>query len=463
MTTAPNFPRVFVFAVVVITLVVALQSPGNAVDRIDLTKLKPLNTLSKCEGCDLQHENLKGPDLEEVVETELDNTMKIPFTHKKINGLDKRNSTIGIQYAQNSEIKQNVDDSRALFLRLLENPADLQINILYAKNLEERGKLSLAIVTYQRLIHLDPNNKQWKDNIERLRNLLRPPETTVAAVLGTRISSNAPLNQDGNGYRVGYNESIVLTLDHKRTLGGLKYQVTGQFYADYNVNSSTHDRASARDLILGALQFGPLLRISPSWQLRPALLFERSATDRRKRDLFSYSVGNLFNFVNLDGGPTRTVDIGINYTNFNNETLGKDSIIFTGSSELEFQGLKESDELRLTPNFTYNGARSGRGSDGFRDLYYETGIDMQYSRNVLENLEIGPIFSYYYRDYIDYEPGGSTNRDDHNFNIGLQATALNIIPDIVILATYSFERNKSTLAQETYKNHSIAISFVKSF
>ena len=109
------------------------------------------------------------------------------------------------------------------------------------------------------------------------------------------------------------------------------------------------------------------------------------------------------------------------------------------------------------------GGRSGRGSDGFRDLYYETGIDMQYSRNVLENLEIGPIFSYYYRDYIDYEPGGSTNRDDHNFNIGLQATALNIIPDIVILATYSFERNKSTLAQETYKNHSIAISFVKSF
>ena len=78
MTTAPSFPRIFVFAVAVITLAVAFQSSGNAVDRIDITKLKPLKTLIKCEGCDLQHENYKGPDLEEVVETELDSTIQNP-------------------------------------------------------------------------------------------------------------------------------------------------------------------------------------------------------------------------------------------------------------------------------------------------------------------------------------------------------------------------------------------------
>ena len=250
MTTEPSFPRIFVFAVAVITLAVALQSSANAVDRINITKLNPLKTLIKCEGCDLQHENYKGPDLDEVVDTEFDSTIQIPFNHREINYLDKQNSAIQTQYAQNSEINQNIYDSRTIFLKLLKNPEDLQLNIIYAKDAEERGKINLAIVTYQRMIFLDPNNKQWKDNIERLRDLFRPSETTVAAVLGTRISSNAPLNQDGNGYRVGYNESIVLTLDHKRTLGGLKYQVTGQFYADYNVNSSTHDRASARDLIL---------------------------------------------------------------------------------------------------------------------------------------------------------------------------------------------------------------------
>ena len=457
MTTASSFPRIFVFAVAVITLAVAFQSSGNTVDRIDITKLKPLKTLIKCEGCDLQHENLKGPDLEEVVETKLDSTMQIPFTHREINGLDKRNSTIETQYAQNSEMKQNVDDSRAIFLKLLKNPEDLQLNILYAKNAEERGKINLAIVTYQRMIFLDPNNKQWKDNIERLRDLLRPPETTVAAVLGTRISTNGPLNPDGIGNRAGYNESIVVTLDHKRSLGGRKYQATGQFYADYNVKSS------ASDLILAALQFGPLFRTSTSWQLRPAFLFDLSFTDRRKRGFFSYSAGTLFNFVKLDNGPIRTVDIGLYYSDFNTESAGKDSVIFTSSSGLEFQGLKENDGLLITPHFTFNAAKGGQGSDGFRDLYYEMGFEIEYRTEVLENLEIGPLFSYYYRDYIDYEPGGSTKRDDHNFNIGLQATAINIIPDIVILASYFFERNKSNLANETYRNHSIAISFVQSF
>ena len=340
---------------------------------------------------------------------------------------------------------------------MLKNPDDLQLNILYAKDCEERGKFNLAIVTYQRMIFLDPNNRQWADNIERLRNLMQSPETTVAAVLGTRISTNGPLNPDGKGNRAGYNESIVVALDHKRTLGNIKYQATGQFYADYNL------KQQSSDLILAALQFGPLFRISPSWQLRPALLYDRSSTDRRKRDYFAYSAGTLFNFVKLDNGPIRTVDISLYYSDFDNESAGRDSYIFTSSSGLEIQGLKENAELLITPNFTYNAAKRGQGSDGFRDLYYEMGFEIEYGEAVLENLEIGPFFSYYYRDYLDYEPEGSTKRDDHNFNIGLQATAIDIIPDILILSSYSFERNKSNLVDETYRNHSITISFVYVF
>ena len=356
-----------------------------------------------------------------------------------------------------SETNQNVSDSRTIFLKLLKNPEDLQLNILYAKDCEERGKFNLAIVTYQRMIFLDPNNRRWADNIERLRNLMQSPETTVAAVLGTRISTNGPLNPDGKGNRAGYNESIVVALDHKRTLGNIKYQATGQFYADYNL------KQQSSDLVLAALQFGPLFRISPSWQLRPALLYDRSSTDRRKRDYFAYSAGTLFNFVKLDNGPIRTVDIALYYSDYDNESAGRDSIIFTSSSGLEIQGLKENAELLITPNFTFNAAKRGQGSDGFRDLYYEMGFEIEYGEAVLENLEIGPFFSYYYRDYLDYEPEGSTKRDDQNFNIGLQATAIDIIPDILILSSYSFERNKSNLVDETYRNHSITISFVYVF
>ncbi len=410
--------RIFAFAVAVTTMTVIIQSPGNAGDLIDLKK--------------------------------------------KSNPLITPKNQINISSMIQTCIRDTeCSNSRVTFLRFLENPTDLQLNILYAKDAEKRGKIDTAIATYQRMKFLDPNNNRWKENIDRLSDLSQPPKTNIAAVLGFRIDSNGALNSDRDvdidGNRAEHNGSIVLTLDDERKMGSLKYQTTGQIYADSNHN----DRSS--DLILAALQFGPLLNISKSWKLRPAVLFDRLATDRQKRESFSYSAGTLFNFYNLDGNPLRTTNISLYYVNFWNETPGKDAWVFTSSGELEYQGLKPGDKLNLSPHITFNGARGGKGSDGFRDQYYEIGLAIEYNSEVLENLEMGPTFFYYYRNYTDFEPGGSTKRNDHNFNIGLQATVINIIPNIIILATYSFERNKSKLATETYRNHSIGISFVKAF
>ncbi len=410
--------RIFAFAVAVTTMTVIIQSPGNAGDLIDLKK--------------------------------------------KSNPLITPKNQINISSMIQTCIRDTeCSNSRVTFLRFLENPTDLQLNILYAKDAEKRGKIDTAIATYQRMKFLDPNNNRWKENIDRLSDLSQPPKTNIAAVLGLRIDSNGALNSDRDvdidGNRAEHNGSIVLTLDDERKMGSLKYQTTGQIYADSNHN----DRSS--DLILAALQFGPLLNISKSWKLRPAVLFDRLATDRQKRESFSYSAGTLFNFYNLDGNPLRTTNISLYYVNFWNETPGKDAWVFTSSGELEYQGLKPGDKLNLSPHITFNGARGGKGSDGFRDQYYEIGLAIEYNSEVLENLEMGPTFFYYYRNYTDFEPGGSTKRNDHNFNIGLQATVINIIPNIIILATYSFERNKSKLATETYRNHSIGISFVKAF
>ena len=447
---------------------VILQSPGNAFDRIDLKKR---TAPSKCEGCNVQYANLKGLDLEGAVDTTPDSTMQILSTPGQTNVPDKRNPAGQIQYAQNPEtkksvdalkkVKKSIDALRAIFLRLIKNPADLEVNVLYAKLAEKRGKLGRALATYERLALLDPKNKRWKDNIERLRDLARPPETTIAAVFGGRFDVNGPVNADGIGNRAEYNASMVLTLDHKRSVEGLKYQATGLLFADGNF------KFEASDLILVALQVGPLFKISKSWQLRPAILAERSTTDRTTRggNLFfrnslSWSAGTLFNFVNLDEGPIRTVDTSLYFVGFDNETNGRDAIVFTSSSGLGFQGFRKSDQLGITPDFTFNGARGGRGSDGFRDLFYVVGFNLDYEMQVSENFRFGPTFSYHYKDYLSYEPRGSSKRDDHNFVTGLQASASEIIPKIELLGTYSYERNISRTPTETYRNHSMGLSFL---
>ena len=181
--------RIFAFAAAVTTMTMFIQSPGNAVDIIDLKKKsKPLIT-SK--------------------------------------------NTISISSMIQTCIRDTeCSNSRATFLRFLENPTDLQLNILYAKDAEKRGKIDIAVATYQRMKFLDPNNNRWKENIARLSDLSQPPKTNIAAVLGFRIDSNGPLNSDRdvdiNGNRAEHNGSIVLTLDDKRKMGSLKYQTTGQ-------------------------------------------------------------------------------------------------------------------------------------------------------------------------------------------------------------------------------------------
>ena len=355
------------------------------------------------------------------------------------------------------DVRQGVDDLRNVFLQLFKRPADLQLNILYATLAEEKGKLESALVTYERLSLLYPNNENWKDNIDRIRNLLQPSETTIAVVIGTTIDTNGPLNTSNIGNRAEYNASTVLILDDERRLGSLRYQTTSQLYADYNLKEPEND------LIAAALQFGPLLRAWSSWQVRPAIQYELALTGRVEREFLSNSAGTLFSFENLDEGLFTAAEINLYYVNFNDEDSGKDAVVFTGSGKLIHQGFREYDQITLTPSLTFNGARSGQGSDGFRDQYYELGLDTSYAMTISEDIEVGPTFSYYYRDYTDYEPGGSIERDDHNFNVGLEMLASNIIPDIVILLNYSFERNKSSLETETYRNHSIGINFIKAF
>ena len=101
--------------------------------------------------------------------------MQVLFADGQCNGLVKRNPVVQMQYAQVSETvkkpekkaskaSQIIDEMRAVYLKLFKNPADLQLNILYAEIAEKRGKLDAAIATYERLALLDPDNNKWKRN-----------------------------------------------------------------------------------------------------------------------------------------------------------------------------------------------------------------------------------------------------------------------------------------------------------
>ena len=61
------------------------------------------------------------------------------------------------------------DDARAaeenldtLFVRILINPTDVDLNLRYAKLAEEQGEIRKALATYERILLQDPDNSEAK-------------------------------------------------------------------------------------------------------------------------------------------------------------------------------------------------------------------------------------------------------------------------------------------------------------
>jgi len=71
-----------------------------------------------------------------------------------------------------------------LFLRLLKDPQNIELNLEYAKRAEKQGKKARAIATYERVLSIDPDNAEAKAALARLQQELQPDVTRFYAILG---------------------------------------------------------------------------------------------------------------------------------------------------------------------------------------------------------------------------------------------------------------------------------------
>lgn len=86
---------------------------------------------------------------------------------------------------------QQSDDLDDLNQRILDNPEDVELNLLYAREAEEAGVLRLALVAYERILINDPSNEEARRGYERVRRALEPSYTIARAEIGARWDSNA--------------------------------------------------------------------------------------------------------------------------------------------------------------------------------------------------------------------------------------------------------------------------------
>ena len=354
---------------------------------------------------------------------------------------------------------QGAEDVESVFQRLLQNPSDVELNLLYARLAEERGEPARALATYYRLLLLDPENATALAEAVRIRRLLQPSRTEYVAILGYRYETNAPHREEGVSTFGDHSGSAAITVRDERVLGDRRIRTTGQLFGN------VHNRFGEGDLYLLGAQSGPLFALPDAWQVRPAVGLSIAALDR---DFLFYSAGVVANFEKLGPGILRTLDLRLVFDDYNNERIGRDAVVFEVAPRFQWTNLAAAatqDVLSITmPRYIFNGARGGGDVGKYRNRYHQISAQAEYLYPVYDNVLAGPEVVLWYRDYIGHDPDEVEAREDRRYAPGGKVVVSEFLrPDLTLVLRYFFESNYSTDPQKRYKNHSLGVSVAWEF
>lgn len=353
---------------------------------------------------------------------------------------------------------QGAEDVESVFQRLLQNPSDVELNLLYARLAEERGELARALATYERLLLQDPENATALAEAARIRRLLEPSRTAYVAILGYQYDTNAPHREEGVGTFGDHSGSAAIIVWDERPLGDRRIRTTAQLYGD------AHVAFQAADLYLVSAQSGPLFLLPGLWQVRPAVALTYAALDR---DFLFYSAGVVANFEKIGPGILRTLDFRLVFDDYNTEQIGRDATVFEVAPRFQWTNLAAAateDLLSISPRYIFNGAWGGGDTGEYRNRYHQISARAEYLYPVYDNVLAGPELTLWYRDYIGHDPDEVEAREDRRYAPGAKVIASEFLrPDLTLVLRYFFENNYSNDPQKRYKNHSLRVSVAWEF
>ena len=353
---------------------------------------------------------------------------------------------------------QGAEDIESVFQRLLQNPSDVELNLLYARLAEERGELARALATYERLLLQDPENATALAEVARIRRLLQPSRTEYVAILGYRYETNAPHREEEVSTFGDHSGSAAIIVRDERVLGDRRIRTTAQLYGD------AHVAFQAADLYLVSAQSGPLFLLPDRWQVRPAVALTYAALDR---EFLFYSAGVIVNFEKLGPGILRTLDLRLALEDYNTERTGRDTTVFGVAPRFQWTNLAAAatqDVLSISPRYIFNGARGGGDTGKYRNRYHQISAQAEYLYPVYDNVLAGPELVLWYRDYIGHDPDEVEDREDRRYAPGAKVVVSEFLrPEVTLVLRYFFENNYSNDPQKRYKNHSFGVNVAWEF
>lgn len=361
-------------------------------------------------------------------------------------------------FGMQTAVADELDD---LFLRILVNPTDVDLNLQYARLAEEKGILRKALATYERILMQDPDNSDAQEGYYRVRRALEPAYTDITVSLGERYETNARQSPKSVGREDDFTTRGQIDLRDERTLMGRRWRTEGVFLGDL------HADVSDLDFLHVDAVTGPMFDIGNKIRLHTALGGSYAMLDGS--DLYGEAVAKLGIEGILEGALQR-LDIRFAYRDIGDRFSDAEGLVLDVVGRLTKPNVMvDSDVFVFYPRFRYSEPTGGSGTTAVPDRlypgdYFEYGASTAYYFPVMDSVLFGVSFNGYYRDYSQEIQGGGKDREDFYIAPGAQLVFKDVLgPKTALRVEYRYEQNFSNDSTEDFVNHVIGVRASKSF
>lgn len=349
-----------------------------------------------------------------------------------------------------------------LFVRILINPTDVDLNLRYAKLAEEQGEIRKALATYERILLQDPDNSEAKAGYYRIRRELEPDSTVWSFTLGGRYETNPRQLPKSRSRPDDFTAIAKIRVEDER-----KTRI-GRWRTEAGALGDLHADISDLNFLYVDAVTGPVFHLGNTLQVHTAVGGAYALLDGRD---FFYEAAFKLGIKGILDGALDKLDIRVAYKEIDKRFSDAEGLVVDIVGRVTRNNVIASEDVFvLYPRLRYSEANGASGGVGtvpprlFPGEYYQGGAYAAYYFPVIQDVLFGVNFNGYYREYDQPILGGGKDRNDVFISPGAQIIFKGILGNnSSIKLEYRFEKNFSNDNSEDYENHVIGVRTTRRF
>ncbi len=333
---------------------------------------------------------------------------------------------------------------------IIDDPANVELNLDYALVAEGQGKYRLALAAYERILLNHPDNEAARRGLVRIRRIIEPPFTRFVYEAGGSAQSN-PMGLGGGPAGLAAYGRIGVT--DERRIGTVRWRSEGNLLGEVHTASNNLNYGRAWGSV------GPLIDLGAS-----LATFRPSAGGA----LASLAGGFYYAEANANAdfeARNMAARFRAGFRTYDSSLTATSGFFLNASGQYTFPNvIHPGDALSVAPQLRWNGINGvfNNGVSDFSPGRYLVGkVRFGYDKALSRDINVGASLTLGHRRFlVDVAPGGAM-RSDITVTPGasvLFKELLGVQTDV--RADYRLEWQRSNDPTKEFANHVLTLALI---